>query len=182
MGRGGGKKQHSKDKMYLLQSEWQYEGGGYRNKAGKAAALPYRLLPFNCCAPPPPDTRAVEPRSEPPHRGLTSGAIHPSLPPARTSPAVCSVLIPAPGSIRAMRRSRNTLNIGCHNESMNGSIHCVFIVCFTWCFIVRNMVKNAGPATRVALPESGLDVLVCAEFAKPRPESGLDFPRCAEFA
>jgi peptidyl-prolyl cis-trans isomerase-like protein 2 len=50
MGRGGGKKQHSKDKMYLLQSEWQYEGGGYKNKGGRAAQLPYRLLPFNCCA------------------------------------------------------------------------------------------------------------------------------------
>jgi peptidyl-prolyl cis-trans isomerase-like protein 2 len=45
-----GKKQHSKDKMYLLQSEWQYEGGGYRNKGGAAAKLPFRRLPFNCCA------------------------------------------------------------------------------------------------------------------------------------
>mmetsp|Transcript_59351 Transcript_59351/g.87020 ORF Transcript_59351/g.87020 Transcript_59351/m.87020 type:complete len:586 (-) Transcript_59351:44-1801(-) len=45
-----GKKQHSKDKMYLLQSEWQYEGGGYRNKGGAAAKLPFRRLPFQCCA------------------------------------------------------------------------------------------------------------------------------------
>jgi len=45
-----GKKQHSKDKMYLLQSEWQYEGGGYRGKGGAAAKLPFRCLPFNCCA------------------------------------------------------------------------------------------------------------------------------------
>lgn len=80
MGRGGGKKQHSKDKMYLLQSEWQYEGGGYRNKAGKAAALPYRLLPFNCCAPPPPDTPAPTPWNLVQNRTSplppTSGAVH----------------------------------------------------------------------------------------------------------
>lgn len=54
MGRGGGKKQHSKDKMYLLQSEWQHEGmgggGGYRGKGGQRATLPFRRLPFSCCA------------------------------------------------------------------------------------------------------------------------------------
>ena len=50
MGRGGGKKQHSKDKMYILQSEWQYEGGGFRGGKGAAAKLPFRRLPFHCCA------------------------------------------------------------------------------------------------------------------------------------
>ena len=49
-----GKKQHSKDKMYLLQSEWQYEGvgggRGYAGGKGNAHKLPFRCLPFHCCA------------------------------------------------------------------------------------------------------------------------------------
>jgi hypothetical protein len=49
-----GKKQHSKDKMYVLQSEWQYEGmsggRGYAGGKGNAHKLPFRCLPFHCCA------------------------------------------------------------------------------------------------------------------------------------
>ncbi|EKX43923.1 hypothetical protein GUITHDRAFT_110034 [Guillardia theta CCMP2712] len=45
-----GKKQHSKDKMYILHSEWQTEGGGYKSKGGLAAKAPHRCLPFFCCS------------------------------------------------------------------------------------------------------------------------------------
>lgn len=41
-----GKKQHSKDRMYLTTKEWKEEWGGYKSRAN----APFKRLPFNCCA------------------------------------------------------------------------------------------------------------------------------------
>eukprot|EP00898_Chlorokybus_atmophyticus_P000289 jgi/Chlat1/1260/Chrsp115S00758 len=41
-----GKKQHSKDRMYITKTEWATEWGGHKNKA----RLPFQRLPFYCCA------------------------------------------------------------------------------------------------------------------------------------
>jgi peptidyl-prolyl cis-trans isomerase-like 2 len=43
-----GKGQHSKDKMYLLRSEWKYEGGG--NRGQDRSSIPAKTLPFDCCS------------------------------------------------------------------------------------------------------------------------------------
>lgn len=41
-----GKKQHSKDRMYLTTTEWREEWGGYKKKG----SVPFKRLPFQCCA------------------------------------------------------------------------------------------------------------------------------------
>lgn len=41
-----GKKQHSKDQLYLTASEWKQDWGGKKD----ARHLPYKTLPFDCCA------------------------------------------------------------------------------------------------------------------------------------
>ena len=41
-----GKKQHSKDQLYLTPTEWQADWGGKKH----ALHLPWKTLPFNCCA------------------------------------------------------------------------------------------------------------------------------------
>mmetsp|Transcript_5593 Transcript_5593/g.12389 ORF Transcript_5593/g.12389 Transcript_5593/m.12389 type:complete len:652 (+) Transcript_5593:259-2214(+) len=41
-----GKKQHSKDRMYLTTTEWKNEWGGYKEKQ----RAPFKRLPFHCCA------------------------------------------------------------------------------------------------------------------------------------
>ncbi|KFG33444.1 peptidyl-prolyl cis-trans isomerase, cyclophilin-type domain-containing protein, partial [Toxoplasma gondii GAB2-2007-GAL-DOM2] len=41
-----GKHKHSKDKLYLVQSEYAADWGGYKTKA---LQLPYKALPFYCC-------------------------------------------------------------------------------------------------------------------------------------
>ena len=40
-----GKKQHSKDRMYITKTEWQTEWGGYKHKID----VKFRSLPFYCC-------------------------------------------------------------------------------------------------------------------------------------
>ena len=46
-----GKKQHAKDKLYILHTEWKYEHGGFKGDvAGGRLRLPYKTLPFHCCA------------------------------------------------------------------------------------------------------------------------------------
>ena len=40
-----GKKQHSKDRLYLTTTEWRTEWGGFKDKL----ALPFKRLPFHCC-------------------------------------------------------------------------------------------------------------------------------------
>ena len=42
-----GKKSASKDRGYITATEWKLDGGGYRDKT---EGLPFRRLPFNCCA------------------------------------------------------------------------------------------------------------------------------------
>ncbi|RWR77967.1 peptidyl-prolyl cis-trans isomerase CYP65 isoform X2 [Cinnamomum micranthum f. kanehirae] len=42
-----GKKQHSKDRMYITKTEWATEWGGAKSKD---ASTPYKKLPFYCCA------------------------------------------------------------------------------------------------------------------------------------
>ena len=42
-----GKKSASKDRGYITATEWKLDGGGYRDKS---EGLPFRRLPFNCCA------------------------------------------------------------------------------------------------------------------------------------
>ncbi|XXG56876.1 hypothetical protein AAC387_Pa03g4183 [Persea americana] len=42
-----GKKQHSKDRMYITKTEWATEWGGAKSKD---ASIPYKKLPFYCCA------------------------------------------------------------------------------------------------------------------------------------
>ncbi|CAM6115559.1 unnamed protein product [Calypogeia fissa] len=42
-----GKKQHSKDRMFITNTEWATEWGGAKNKDLKT---PYKRLPFYCCA------------------------------------------------------------------------------------------------------------------------------------
>ena len=41
-----GKKQHSKDQLYITQTEWQADWGGKK----LALHLPWKTLPYNCCA------------------------------------------------------------------------------------------------------------------------------------
>lgn len=41
-----GKKQHSKDRMYLTKTEWATEWGGAKSKL----TTPFKRLPFYCCA------------------------------------------------------------------------------------------------------------------------------------
>ena len=41
-----GKKQHSKDQLYLTATEWQADWGGKKH----ALHLPWKTLPYNCCA------------------------------------------------------------------------------------------------------------------------------------
>jgi len=41
-----GKKQHSKDQLYITQTEWKHDWGG----AKVNATVPYKVLPFDCCA------------------------------------------------------------------------------------------------------------------------------------
>jgi hypothetical protein len=41
-----GKKQHSKDQLYLTPTEWQADWGGKKH----ALHLPWKTLPYNCCA------------------------------------------------------------------------------------------------------------------------------------
>ena len=41
-----GKKQHSKDQLYLTATEWQADWGGKKH----AVHLPWKTLPFDCCA------------------------------------------------------------------------------------------------------------------------------------
>eukprot|EP00250_Pteridium_aquilinum_P017048 c23429_g1_i1 orf=84-1328(+) len=42
-----GKKQHSKDRMFITSTEWATEWGGAKNKDLR---IPYKRLPFYCCA------------------------------------------------------------------------------------------------------------------------------------
>ena len=42
-----GKKSASKDRGYVTATEWKVDGGGWKDKT---AGLPFRRLPFNCCA------------------------------------------------------------------------------------------------------------------------------------
>lgn len=42
-----GKKQNSKDRLYVTATEWRVEGGGYKGSARHDA--PFRRLPFHCC-------------------------------------------------------------------------------------------------------------------------------------
>lgn len=42
-----GKKQHSKDRMYLTKTEWATEWGGAKSKELRT---PFKRLPFYCCA------------------------------------------------------------------------------------------------------------------------------------
>lgn len=42
-----GKKQHSKDRMYLTTTEWKHEWGGYKERPQGSE---YKRLPFHCCA------------------------------------------------------------------------------------------------------------------------------------
>ena len=41
-----GKKQHSKDQLYLTATEWQADWGGKKH----AVHLPWKTLPYDCCA------------------------------------------------------------------------------------------------------------------------------------
>ena len=41
-----GKKQHSKDQLYVTSTEWAVEWGGKKN----ISHIPYKTLPFDCCA------------------------------------------------------------------------------------------------------------------------------------
>ena len=41
-----GKKQHSKDQLYLTNTEWANDWGGKKSNVH----LPYKTLPFDCCA------------------------------------------------------------------------------------------------------------------------------------
>jgi peptidyl-prolyl cis-trans isomerase-like 2 len=41
-----GKKQHSKDRMFITKTEWATEWGG----AKKESTAPFKRLPFYCCA------------------------------------------------------------------------------------------------------------------------------------
>lgn len=40
------KKRHSKDKMYITQSEYKLDWGGFKEKK----QIPFTILPFYCCA------------------------------------------------------------------------------------------------------------------------------------
>lgn len=42
-----GKKQHSKDRMFITSSEWASEWGGAKSRDHKS---PFKRLPFYCCA------------------------------------------------------------------------------------------------------------------------------------
>ncbi|XP_021802875.1 peptidyl-prolyl cis-trans isomerase CYP65-like [Prunus avium] len=42
-----GKKQHSKDRMFITNTEWATEWGGAK---AKSTSTPFKRLPFNCCA------------------------------------------------------------------------------------------------------------------------------------
>jgi peptidyl-prolyl cis-trans isomerase-like 2 len=42
-----GKKQHSKDRMFITRTEWATEWGGAKQKE---VAAPFKRLPFYCCA------------------------------------------------------------------------------------------------------------------------------------
>lgn len=42
-----GKKQHSKDRMYITKTEWATEWGGAKSKDN---SLPFKQLPFYCCS------------------------------------------------------------------------------------------------------------------------------------
>lgn len=46
-----GKKQHSKDRMFITKTEWATEWGGAKSKN---ASVPFKRLPFYCCAYVPP--------------------------------------------------------------------------------------------------------------------------------
>mmetsp|Transcript_22695 Transcript_22695/g.37513 ORF Transcript_22695/g.37513 Transcript_22695/m.37513 type:complete len:558 (+) Transcript_22695:118-1791(+) len=41
-----GKKQHSKDQLYITQTEWKADWGGAKSNT----LVPYKVLPFDCCA------------------------------------------------------------------------------------------------------------------------------------
>ncbi|EOD13495.1 hypothetical protein EMIHUDRAFT_557972 [Emiliania huxleyi CCMP1516] len=41
-----GKKQHSKDQLYITQTEWKKDWGGAKSNKH----IPYKVLPFDCCA------------------------------------------------------------------------------------------------------------------------------------
>jgi|MDSW01.3.fsa_nt_gb peptidyl-prolyl cis-trans isomerase-like 2 len=43
-----GKKSMTKDRGYVTATEWREEGGGFKDRAGEG--IPFRRLPFNCCA------------------------------------------------------------------------------------------------------------------------------------
>lgn len=42
-----GKKQHSKDRMFITKTEWATEWGGAKSKE---SAAPFKRLPFYCCS------------------------------------------------------------------------------------------------------------------------------------
>ncbi|PPS06980.1 hypothetical protein GOBAR_AA13669 [Gossypium barbadense] len=42
-----GKKQHSKDRMFITKTEWATEWGGAKSKENRT---PFKRLPFYCCA------------------------------------------------------------------------------------------------------------------------------------
>lgn len=42
-----GKKQHSKDRMFITKTEWATEWGGAKSKENRT---PFKSLPFYCCA------------------------------------------------------------------------------------------------------------------------------------
>lgn len=42
-----GKKQHSKDRMFITKTEWATEWGGAKSKELRT---PFKRLPFYCCA------------------------------------------------------------------------------------------------------------------------------------
>ena len=38
----------TKDRGYVTATEWREEGGGFKDREGEG--IPFRRLPFNCCA------------------------------------------------------------------------------------------------------------------------------------
>lgn len=45
-----GKKQHQKDKLYLTNTEWKYEWGGYKGTQNTGENSKFRRLPYDCCS------------------------------------------------------------------------------------------------------------------------------------
>lgn len=45
-----GKKQHQKDKLYLTNTEWRTEFGGYKGRSASGENSKFRRLPFSCCS------------------------------------------------------------------------------------------------------------------------------------